>query len=93
MLHFAGSAVVPESVSDPLAYYRNNLSAGIELIRACLAGGVKRFIFSSTAAVYGEPEEVPVPESAPPRPVTSAVSRGSLPSGRVHRKGERAGSR
>lgn len=69
VLHFAGSAVVPESVSDPLAYYRNNLSAGIELIRACLAGGVKRFIFSSTAAVYGEPEEVPVPESAPPRPV------------------------
>ena len=69
VLHFAGSIIVPESVADPLAYYRNNLSAGIELIGACLDRGVKRFVFSSTAAVYGDPQEVPIPENAPTRPV------------------------
>ena len=70
VLHFAGSAIVPESVSDPLSYYRNNLCAGVELIGACLDRGVKRFVFSSTAAVYGDPEEVPIPEDAPTRPLS-----------------------
>jgi UDP-glucose 4-epimerase len=69
VLHFAGSIVVPESVADPIAYYRNNLAGGIELIEACLASGVKRFVFSSTAAVYGDPETVPIPEHAPTRPL------------------------
>jgi UDP-glucose 4-epimerase len=69
VLHFAGSIVVPESVADPIAYYRNNLAASIELIEACLASGVKRFVFSSTAAVYGDPEVVPIPEHAPTRPL------------------------
>lgn len=53
VIHFAGSAVVPDSVSDPLSYYRNNTAGSLDLLRACLEGGVKHFIFSSTAAVYG----------------------------------------
>lgn len=69
VLHFAGSIVVPESVADPIAYYRNNLSGSIELIEACVGSGVKRFVFSSTAAVYGDPEHVPIPEDAPTRPL------------------------
>ena len=69
VLHFAGSIVVPESVVDPLAYYRNNVVGSIELIDACLAAGVKRFVFSSTAAVYGDPDQVPIPEHAPTRPL------------------------
>lgn len=63
VLHFAGSIVVPESVSDPLRYYANNTAASLSLIAACVAAGVDRFIFSSTAAVYGEPESSPVQES------------------------------
>jgi UDP-glucose 4-epimerase len=69
VLHFAGSIVVPESVADPITYYRNNLSGTVELIQACLECEVKRFVFSSTAAVYGEPDRVPIPEDAPTRPL------------------------
>lgn len=69
VLHFSGSIVVPESVADPLSYYRNNLCGSIELIGACLDCGVKRFVFSSTAAVYGDPDKVPIPEDAPTRPL------------------------
>lgn len=53
VLHFAGSTVVPESVSDPLKYYRNNVSNLINLLQATVQSNIKRFIFSSTAAVYG----------------------------------------
>ncbi len=53
VIHFAGSVVVPDSVENPLAYYGNNTSASRDLIETCIAAGVKRFIFSSTAAVYG----------------------------------------
>jgi len=60
--------VVPESVSDPLKYYRNNTCAHT-LIQACVAGGIKQFIFSSTAAVYGMPETVPIPETTPLAPI------------------------
>ena len=59
IIHFAGSIVVPESVVNPAKYYRNNTSRGLELIDALIAGGVKRVVFSSTAAVYGAPERVP----------------------------------
>lgn len=69
VLHFAGSIVVPESVARPLAYYRNNTSNSLSLIEACVASGVRAFVFSSTAAVYGEPARVPVPEDAPTRPL------------------------
>jgi len=65
VVHFAGSIIVPESVTDPLKYYRNNTCASRALIEACVRRGVSEFIFSSTAAVYGEPAAVPVPESAP----------------------------
>ena len=69
VVHFAGSVQVGESVSDPLKYYRNNSAASRGLIEACVKGGVRRFIFSSTAAVYGMPEESPVSESAPTVPI------------------------
>jgi len=69
VVHFAGSIVVPESVSDPLKYYRNNTCASRTLVEACVAGGVRRLIFSSTAAVYGMPASVPIPESAATAPI------------------------
>lgn len=66
--HFAGSIVVPESVSDPLKYYLNNTSVSASLIQTCIETGVRRFIFSSTAAVYGTPSEMEVTEETPLRP-------------------------
>ncbi len=62
ILHFAGSIVVPESVEKPLEYYANNTLASHALISAAVAAGVPHFVFSSTAAVYGAPERVPVAE-------------------------------
>ncbi len=69
IMHFAGSVVVPESVTDPLKYYRNNTAASRSLIESAVATGVKHFIFSSTAATYGIPEVVPVREDAPRIPI------------------------
>jgi UDP-glucose 4-epimerase len=69
VMHFAGSVVVPESVSDPLKYYRNNTAASRSLIESAVTCGVKRFLFSSTAATYGIPDSVPVAEDAPTRPI------------------------
>ena len=69
ILHFAGSVVVPESVSDPLKYYRNNTAATRSLIESAVKGGVAHFLFSSTAATYGTPERVPVQEGDPKRPI------------------------
>ena len=68
-LHFAGSIVIPESVADPLKYYRNNTGASRVLIEACVAAGLSAFVFSSTAAVYGMPDAVPVSEDAPLLPI------------------------
>jgi UDP-glucose 4-epimerase len=62
IIHFAASIVVPDSVRDPLAYYRNNTVNSRALIETAVAGGVRHFIFSSTAAVYGNPPRVPVRE-------------------------------
>jgi UDP-glucose 4-epimerase len=70
IIHFAGSVVVPESMRDPLGYYRNNTMTTQSLLRAAVKAGVNRFIFSSTAAVYGNPDQVPVPEHAPTRPLS-----------------------
>lgn len=70
VIHFAGSIIVPESVADPLKYYRNNTAASRVLIEACVKAGVGQFIFSSTAAVYGIPAEVPVSEDAPLAPIS-----------------------
>ncbi|WP_374137306.1 UDP-glucose 4-epimerase GalE [Sphingomonas sp.] len=69
VMHFAGSVVVPESVSDPLKYYRNNTVASRALIESAVACAVPHFIFSSTAATYGIPDSVPVQEDSPTRPI------------------------
>ena len=70
IIHFAASIVVPDSVADPLGYYRNNTANTRTLIEAAVKGGAKHFIFSSTAAVYGNPETVPVAEDAPTMPMS-----------------------
>lgn len=70
IVHFAGSVVVPESMRDPLAYYRNNTMTTRNLLNTAVRCGVDRFVFSSTAAVYGNPERVPVSEDAPTRPLS-----------------------
>ena len=69
IIHFAASVVVPESVASPLTYYANNTVASRNLIEAAVLEGVKYFIYSSTAAVYGIPERNPIPESASTDPI------------------------
>jgi UDP-glucose 4-epimerase len=69
VIHFAGSIIVPESVSKPLSYYANNTVASRNLIEACVESGVRQFIFSSTAAVYGIPQHNPVTETTAPLPI------------------------
>jgi UDP-glucose 4-epimerase len=70
IIHFAGSIVVPESIEDPLGYYHNNTCKSRDLIACAVANGVKNFIFSSTAAVYGMPEVNPVTEEAVKAPIS-----------------------
>ena len=65
IIHFAGSIIVPDSVADPLSYYLNNTVKSRSLIESAVRCGIRNFIFSSTAAVYGSAEENPVPETAP----------------------------
>lgn len=69
IMHFAGSIEVGESVTHPLQYYWNNTVGSLVLIEAAIAAGIRRMVFSSTAAVYGEPERQPIPEDAPTRPI------------------------
>jgi len=69
IMHFAGSIIVPESVENPLKYYHNNTAKSRALIAAAVKGGVKHFIFSSTAATYGIPEVSPVTEDSPKLPI------------------------
>lgn len=69
VIHFAGHIVVSESVTDPLKYYGNNTSGSRNLIAACLRTGVKYFIFSSSAAVYGVPGDGPIRETTRPAPM------------------------
>jgi UDP-glucose 4-epimerase len=70
VIHFAGSVVVPDSVAQPLDYYQNNTSASRSLIAACVRHQVPNFVFSSTAAVYGSAEVMPVSEKTPADPVS-----------------------
>src|SRR6185437_16432619 len=70
VIHFAGSIVVPDSVAEPLAYYANNTVASRALIEACVDGGVKHFIFSSTATVYAEDARQPLSETEPTIPIS-----------------------
>jgi UDP-arabinose 4-epimerase len=69
VMHFAGLIAVGESVADPARYYRNNVTATLNLLDAMHGCGIARIVFSSTAAVYGIPDAVPIPETAPRRPV------------------------
>lgn len=69
IMHFAGSVVVPESVENPLLYYANNTVATHSLVAAAVAGRVKHILFSSTAAVYGAPERLPIAEDDPKQPI------------------------
>jgi len=68
VFHFAALSLVAESVEEPERYYRNNVGGTLNLLDAMGEAGVPRLVFSSTAAVYGEPEEVPIPETAPTAP-------------------------
>ncbi|HET9927264.1 MAG TPA: UDP-glucose 4-epimerase GalE [Rubrobacter sp.] len=68
VLHFAALSLVGESVEQPEVYYRNNVCGTLNLLEAMREAGTERLVFSSTAAVYGEPEEVPIRESAPDLP-------------------------
>jgi UDP-glucose 4-epimerase len=70
IIHFAASIVVPDSVRDPLGYYKNNTANSRALIAAAVKGGVNKFIFSSTAAIYGNPAQIPVTEDAPTVPIS-----------------------
>jgi UDP-glucose 4-epimerase len=71
VLHFAALALVSESVSHPERYYRTNVGGTLNLLQAMEHAGVRRLVFSSTCAVYGEPEEVPIKESESTRPVNA----------------------
>jgi UDP-glucose 4-epimerase len=70
IIHFAGSTIVPESMKNPLGYYGNNTANSRALIEAAVKGGVRHFIFSSTAAVYGNPVRLPVAEDDPTVPLS-----------------------
>lgn len=72
VIHFAGFKAVGESVSEPLKYYRNNLTSFINVIEACRRHGCSNILFSSSATVYGEPDSVPVTEQSPRKPATSS---------------------
>src|SRR6202035_3463979 len=67
--HFAAKIVVPESIGDPLCYYHNNATKARTLIECAVRGKIKHFVFSSTAAVYGEPAVTPVDETVPLAPI------------------------
>lgn len=70
VIHFAGSIIVPESIDMPLKYYGNNTCVTRQLIENCIQCGVRQFVFSSTAAVYGAPQHLPVAEDAPTLPMS-----------------------
>jgi UDP-glucose 4-epimerase len=69
VMHFAASALVGESMRDPSKYFRNNISNGLNLLDAMMATRVERIVFSSTCAIFGPPERVPIDETAPARPI------------------------
>jgi UDP-glucose 4-epimerase len=71
VMHFAAWLVVPDSVRDPIGYYDNNVIGSLSLLAAMNEAGVKRLVFSSTCAVYGEPAEVPIRETADTRPINA----------------------
>src|SRR5437763_1296677 len=69
VMHFAANALVGESMQNPSKYFRNNIANGLNLLDAIVAAGVGKIIFSSTCAIFGPPERVPIDETTPPRPM------------------------
>jgi UDP-glucose 4-epimerase len=69
IMHFAALTLVPESVREPGSYFATNTCGGLNLLQAAAGNGVERFVFSSTAAVYGEPETLPITEDSPKAPI------------------------
>ena len=69
VMHFAANALVPESMVNPSKYFRNNVANGINLLEACVQGGVGKFIFSSTCAIVGAPKQIPITEDLPKDPI------------------------
>src|SRR5256885_11157951 len=76
ILHFAASALVGESMTNPGKYFHNNVSNGLRLLEAAVAAGVKKFVFSSTCATYGPPDRVPMTEDLPQIGRASCRGRG-----------------
>jgi UDP-glucose 4-epimerase len=69
VMHFGGSALVPESMTDPSKYFRNNVANGVNLLEACVRAGVSKLVFSSTCAIFGLPKSVPIGEDLPKEPI------------------------
>ena len=69
VMHFAANALVGESMQNPSKYFRNNISNGLNLLDGMISSGVKKMIFSSTCAIFGPPERVPIDETTPTRPI------------------------
>src|SRR5881396_510240 len=69
VMHFAANALVGESMQNPSKYFRNNISNGLNLLDAVISAGVEKIIFSSTCAIFGPPERVPIDEAMTPRPI------------------------
>ena len=71
VFHFAAKALIPESVSNPGMFFQHNVASGIVILEVLRAAGIRNFVFSSSAAVYGTPERVPIDEDDPKQPVNS----------------------
>ena len=69
IMHFAAASLVGESMTNPSKYFRNNIANGINLADAAVAGNIKNFVFSSTAATFGQPEKCPISENDPQKPI------------------------
>ena len=93
ILHCAARSLVGESVREPAKYYRDNVAGGIALLEAARAGGVRRIVFSSTAAVYGVPDATPIPEDAPLRPINPYGETKRTFEGALHWYGQAYGVR
>src|SRR6201993_3714564 len=70
VMHFAANALVGESMQNPSKYFRNNIANGLNLLDAMIAVGVRRIVFSSTCAIFGPPDRLPIDETALPRPIS-----------------------
>jgi len=71
VFHFAAKALIPESVSNPALFFQHNVASGIAMLEVLRAAGIKNFVFSSSAAVYGMPERIPIDEDDRKSPVNS----------------------